>query len=279
MNDFIIRTCSRAELELILGWAAAEGWNPGKHDALPFQVADPAGFLLGLYHGRPIAAISAVRYSPSFGFIGLYLVVPEMRHQGFGLQLWRAGLDHLQSCTVGLDGVIAQQANYARSGFRLAYRQIRHGGPAPQSAQAPGLIDLRQVPLAQVLAYDQLTFPAERPGFLAAWISMPESQGLGVMANGRLRGFGVRRACLHGHKLGPLVADDEATAEELFLGLCTGVEGQQIFLDVPEINPSARHLAQRHGLQPVFETARMYKDGEAAINTAQIFGVTSFELG
>lgn len=279
MNDFNIRTCSRAELELVLSWAAAEGWNPGKHDALPFQVADPAGFLLGLFHGRPIAAISAVRYSPSFGFIGLYLVVPEMRHQGFGLQLWRAGLDHLQSCTVGLDGVIAQQANYARSGFQLAYRQIRHGGPAPRTSLSPSLIDLRHVPLAQVLAYDQLTFPVPRPGFLAAWISMPESLALGKIANGRLHGFGVRRACLEGHKVGPLVADDEVSAEELFVGLCAGVAGQPIFLDVPEVNPAAGRLALRHGLQPVFETARMYKGGKVTINTGQVFGVTTFELG
>jgi hypothetical protein len=68
---YAIRTMSRAELELVLDWAAAEGWNPGIGDALPFQVADPDGFLLGLVEGEPAAAISVVRYGTDFGFLGL----------------------------------------------------------------------------------------------------------------------------------------------------------------------------------------------------------------
>ena len=40
---------------------------------------------------------------------------------------------------IGLDGVVAQQENYRKSGFELAYANIRYGGtvaapPAPQAA-------------------------------------------------------------------------------------------------------------------------------------------------
>ena len=42
----VVRTMSRAELGMVLGWAADEGWNPGRCDAVPFHAADPTGFLI-----------------------------------------------------------------------------------------------------------------------------------------------------------------------------------------------------------------------------------------
>ena len=51
MAEYTIRTCSRADLETALSWAAREGWNPGRHDATPFQVTDPEGFLVGCLEG------------------------------------------------------------------------------------------------------------------------------------------------------------------------------------------------------------------------------------
>jgi len=34
---------SRQELDLAVDWAAAEGWNPGLHDANCFYAIDPTG--------------------------------------------------------------------------------------------------------------------------------------------------------------------------------------------------------------------------------------------
>src|SRR5579871_2246741 len=122
----MIRRMTEADLALALEWAAAEGWNPGLHDARSFYVADPQGFLLGELDGAPVGSVSAVRYDAVFGFLGLYIVRPEFRGRGFGLKLWRAALDCLGDRIVGLDGVVGQQDNYRRSGFALAFRNIRH---------------------------------------------------------------------------------------------------------------------------------------------------------
>jgi ribosomal protein S18 acetylase RimI-like enzyme len=100
---------TEADLALALEWAAAEGWNPGLHDARSFYAADPQGFLLGELDGAPAGSVSAVRYGADFGFLGLYIVRPEFRGRGFGVKLWRAALDHLGDRIVGLDGVVAQQ--------------------------------------------------------------------------------------------------------------------------------------------------------------------------
>jgi hypothetical protein len=51
------------------------------------------------------------------------------------------------------------------------------------------------------------------------------------------------------------------------------------FLDVPEPNPDAVALAKAHGLEPVFETARMYTGPIGPVALPRISAVTTFELG
>ena len=94
-----------------------------------------------------------------------------------------------------------------------------------------------------------------------------------------MAGFGVIRPCRTGHKVGPLVAEKAQEAEMLLSALIARVEPGPVFLDVPEPHAEAIALAQRFGLAPVFETARMYTGPAPTLRTDRIFGVTSFELG
>ena len=56
-EPFAIRPMIRAEVDRVIDWAAAEGWNPGLDDAECFYPTDRAGFLLGLREDEPVAAI------------------------------------------------------------------------------------------------------------------------------------------------------------------------------------------------------------------------------
>ncbi|MGB0515293.1 MAG: GNAT family N-acetyltransferase, partial [Wenzhouxiangellaceae bacterium] len=120
----------RSELDLVVDWAAAEGWNPGVNDPNCFHAADPAGFLLGLIDDEPVGSISVVRYGRAFGFLGFYIVKPDYRQQGYGIRLWHAGIEQLADRTLGLDGVVDQQSNYKKSGFVLAHNNLRYAGIA-----------------------------------------------------------------------------------------------------------------------------------------------------
>lgn len=280
-HTFTIRNMRRQELDLVLDWAAAEGWNPGLHDAECFFAADPGGFLLGLLGGVPVAALFAVRYGAGFAFLGGYIVLPPYRGRGYGKALWDAALHGLEQHTLGLDGVPAQQDNYRKSGFRLAHRNIRFqgrtGGPA---TLPPAIVPLASLPFARVRAYDKAFFPANRTGFLKCWISQPHSTALGILQDQRLAGYGVLRPCRSGHKIGPLFANSPALADALFLALqASAAPGAPLFLDVPQHNPAALALASRHRLSACFETARMYRGAPPALPLARMFGITSFELG
>lgn len=277
-REFSIRTMTRDEVDLAIEWAANEGWNPGLHDAGCFHAADPNGFLIGYLGADPVGCISVVAYDASYGFLGLYIVRPEFRGQGFGLKLWHAGMAHLGGRNIGLDGVVAQQGNYRKSGFHLDYRNIRYEGLGTHGNRS-GVTGLSAVPFEQLQAYDSALSPAPRAQFLRAWISQPQAVGYASISSGRLVGYGMIRPCRNGYKIGPLFADDENIAEDLFRALATHAPGEAIYLDVPEPNTAGVRLAQRHGMHKVFETARMYTKESPSVPIDHVFGVTTFELG
>jgi GNAT superfamily N-acetyltransferase len=279
-NRLSIRAMRPDEISLAVDWAAAEGWNPGLRDAACFAVPDPAGFFLGDVEGVPAATVSCVNYSARFAFLGFYIVRPDLRGRGFGLQIWNAAIAHAGSRVIGLDGVVAQQENYRKSGFHYAYPNIRYGGTVTSmNAPRADVIALTDVPLAAIEADDATVFPAPRSAFLRAWVAAPGHVGCAVMRDGRLAGWGLIRPCRKGHKIGPLVAEDRATAETVLSALLEKVAGGEIFLDVPGINREAIALAQSLGLSPVFETARMYTGAIPELRLEKVFGVTTFELG
>ena len=122
------------EISIAIDWAAAEGWNPGLADAACFATVDPQGFLIGEIEGEAAATVSCVNYGASFAFLGFYIVRADLRGRGYGLRIWNAAIAHAGTRVIGLDGVVAQQQNYRKSGFELAYANIRYGGTVAPSA-------------------------------------------------------------------------------------------------------------------------------------------------
>jgi ribosomal protein S18 acetylase RimI-like enzyme len=273
-----IRSMRRDEVNFAVDLAASEGWNPGLHDAECFYAADPEGFFIGEADGKPVGCISGVSYPEGFGFIGLYIVLPERRGQGFGQRIWSHALDALAGRLVGLDSVLAQQENYKKSGFHTAYRNVRFQGVGG-GERAQGVNALRDVPLEPVLAYDRLCFPSSRVSFLKAWLDQPDAFGYAVPGESGLAGWGLIRRCMQGWKIGPLFADNARVAEALYLALSAHAPGEPVFLDVPEPNAPGLELVKRHAMTPVFETARMYNGPAPDIQLSKVFGVTTFELG
>jgi ribosomal protein S18 acetylase RimI-like enzyme len=275
VDKYEVRVMSRNELDFAIELAANEGWNPGLYDADCFYQTDPQGFFIGVLDGQPIGCISAVSYDSIFGFIGLYIVLPEYRGCGYGLQLWKQAIERLKGHNIGLDGVVEQQSNYQKSGFQIAYRNIRYEGVGGGSRdRIPQLIPLNKIPFEALCAYDRDLFPTHRQTFLKNWIAMPESRSTAYMENSQIRGYGLLRKCRRGYKIGPLIAD------AIFSHLASEVEaGEPIWLDISEINSLAIDLVRRHQMKKVFETARMYTAEIPSIATDRLFGITTFELG
>ncbi|MCP4373135.1 MAG: GNAT family N-acetyltransferase [Deltaproteobacteria bacterium] len=279
--NYTIRNMTRNDIKIAIDWAAIEGWNPGLYDAECFYSADPNGFFIGEINNEPIATISAVKYGDTFGFIGFYIVKPEYRGQGYGIQIWNAAMNYLHDQNVGLDGVISQQDNYKKSGFKLAYRNIRYEGiSGGQLFKNEQIVKLSDIPFEIIDSYDSQFFPDNRSTFTKSWVRQPKSNALCILRDHKLLGYGVIRKCLNGYKIGPLFSNNSKFAESLFLALTSSIKpSEPIYLDTPEINQEAVALAESHDMKPVFETARMYTVKSPELPLNQVFGVTSFELG
>ena len=278
---FEIGTASTSDVMLMAEWAAAEGWNPGLTDAQAFVVADPRGFLVGRLDGEPVTCISVVRYGEAFGFLGMYITRPDARGQGLGCRTWQAGMARLTGRTVALDGVVAQQENYRRSGFHPAWTNVRFEGPAPDVEAPSGvqIVDARDIPFDQLAAYDRRFFGAPRDAFLAAWISLPGRSARVAVRDPDIVGFGVLRDAHAASRIGPLFALDGTIALALVSSLTRERAAAQVAVDVPGANESAAAWAAAAGWMPSFETARMYSGPAPEIDRSGLFGITSLELG
>ena len=280
VNDLRIRTMRPDEIAIAVDWAAAEGWNPGLADAACFATVDPDGFLIGELDGAPAATVSCVNYDARFAFLGFYIVREDLRGRGYGLRIWNAAIAHAGARVIGLDGVVAQQENYKKSGFALAYANVRYGGTVAAPAAPPAsVIPLTEVPLAAVEADDATVFPAPRAAFLRAWIGSPGHVGRALVRDGRLAAWGVIRPCRTGLQDRP-AGRRRPRRRRGGAGSVAGGRGRR--RDLPrrsERQPRRGRAGARPGLAPVFETARMYTGAIPPLRLERVFGVTTFELG
>lgn len=278
---FEVGPASAAELGIMAEWAAAEGWNPGRTDAAAFVVADPCGFLIGRLDGEPAASISVVRYGADFGFLGFYIVRPDLRGRGLGYRTWKAGMARMDGRTVGLDGVMEQQANYGRSGFRWAWTSLRCEG-APPTVEAPSgvrLVDARSIPFDKLAAFDRRYFGVARDAFLAAWVGLPDRSSRVALRGDDIVGFSTLRDAQSASRVGPLFAADAEIAGALVSDLAKERGAASVAVDVPGVNERAGEWAREAGLTPTFEIARMYTGPPPECDRAGLFGITSLELG
>ncbi len=285
--EVAIRQMTRTEVDTLVGWAASEGWNPGRNDAELFWHTDAQAFIAADWQGELIGGGAVTAYDGEFGFMGFFIVRPEFRGRGLGHTLWLARRERLRKrlragASIGMDGVFGMQPYYARGGFVLSHRDIRYRADVPDGAVAPAdpdVVALDAVPLDALLRYDRSCFPARRESFLQAWIAQPDALARACVRNGQLAGFGVVRRCVEGCKIGPLFADDADAALAQYTALSSFAAGGPLFLDVPENNPAALALARRFGMTEVFGCARMYLGPAPALRHERVFGVTTFELG
>ncbi|GAA4089702.1 GNAT family N-acetyltransferase [Streptomyces shaanxiensis] len=278
-EDLVVTRADLDDWPVVRDWAVAEGWNPGVADGAAFFAQDPEGFFIGRIDGEPVSAISVVNYGADYAFLGWYLVRPDLRGRGYGLTTWKTALAHAENRTVGLDGVVAEQDNYRRSGFELAHRTFRFTGTAPTGEAPADVRAVRPADLAEIAAYDGLCTPADRPRFLEHWLTGPGHHAVVRRDGDRVTGYGVIRPGQDCPRIGPLFADTAEDARALCAALTAEAAGREVAIDVPETNAAAVALVEEAGFTPSFETARMYTGPVRPYAQERVFGVTTLELG
>jgi len=277
MTGAVFRTATLDEVARMLEWAAEEGWNPGLDDAKAFYAADPSGFFVADLNGQTVAAISVVNHSDDFAFLGLYLCVPEWRGRGIGFGLWRHAIAHAGTRTIGLDGVSAQEANYAKSGFILAGRTRRMTGVLP--LEKPMFPEAVPEDFDDLATLDRFANGVARDRFMQAWLQGgPNRKTVVLHRNEKVQGFATVRRCRDGAKVGPIVAPDADSALQLLRQATSTLGETVVIVDVPDASTGfATHLSELD-FSEGFTTARMYR-GPRPTQGSGLHAVATLELG
>lgn len=268
------RNATHDDVNMILDWAASESWNPGLEDAEPFLAADPNGFFVASVAGHPVAAISVVNHDPATTFLGLYLCKPEWRARGIGFALWQHALEHAGSRSVLLDGVAAQQDNYAKSGFQRVGATLRWQGNLPANT-ANSARPSRDTDIARIMALDQAANGYARQAFLAAWVRPTATRRTVIASDGS--GFATARLCQSGCKIGPVVAQDARSALHLAISAAQQIGQTCAMIDIPAQNDEFTKLIKAQGFATSFSTARMVR-GVSPTMSRDMQAVATLEL-
>lgn len=261
--------------------AAVEGWNPGLDDTTTMLTADTNGFFLGRLNDQPIACASAVCYDDHFAFFGFYIVLPNYRDQGYGMQVTQKRLAYVGDRCVGLDGVVENERIYEKIGFRRDFISHRYEltNPAQKNHCSELISPFQSQDFDTLCKYDRQCFPSDRRKFLQAWVNATHANTFCANGKGKFQGYAVIRRCQTGYKVGPLFADNHDIASALLSHAMHSVEPGPVFIDVPSCNDQAQRLIDNLNAPSQFACVRMYRNGIPTIDKSKVYGISSFELG
>ena len=294
MASFLkIRPLQRTDIPTVTQWARDEGFAPGIGDLSIYRHTDRQGLWVGWLGDQPIGCIAGVRYNAAYGFIGLFLVIPEHRGHGYGVELWQHALEHLADLPcVGLEAAFDRVSDYEGWGFASAsittrWQRICSGELLVDDEYANNsgfeLLEGDSIPAMAIQSYDAMREPSPRPHFLADWLEHPAGNVLALVDDNHCcHGFGRIRPCLlrdaQGWRIGPLLADSPQLAELLLSRLIQRHPGV-VLLDAPGGNCFAEPLLKSLGFSAVSQTLRMYRGELPEISLTDVYGLACLELG
>ena len=293
MPELIIRPARASDIPEIVRWARSEEFAPGFGDVDIYRNTDKQGVWMGWVDSTPVGCIAGVKYNNIYGFIGLYIVRPEYRGQGYGHRLWEQALRHLQDVKcVGLEAASHLITNYAEWGFKTSSQTIRwqlfnaEDGLSAQAVLDPqdlNTVSGPEIPLEAIKKYDSEREFTARPHFLSQWLEHPSGKVIALIDKyNHCHGFARIRPCLlpagEGWRIGPILADSPVLAKVLILNLLNEHKGV-ILIDSPERNHNAQSLLSSLGFREISATTRMYKGSHKAVLTKDVYGLACLELG
>ena len=237
--------------------------------------------------GRWIGSALTLPLGSTLAWISMVLVTKSARGKGLGTELLSRCLTLAQASgrLAGLDATEFGRPIYLPLGFVEAFALARWHCQTPPRAVVdppPGVVVRTAAPedQAEIIAYDRARSGLARAEILADLIS--RSPGFAHVArrrNGDLAGFVLGRDGHRSWHLGPVVAEDEATALAL-LSAAAAVLAQPLIVDIPD-----RHRRLKDWLAAVGATAprrftRMLRGHSDQVDHAQrVFALAGPELG
>jgi GNAT superfamily N-acetyltransferase len=215
------RDMTAADLEDALRLSRASGWNQTAADWRLLLSLGPGLFRVAVEGGRVVASGGAVRYGEALAWICMILVHPDARGRGLGTRVFDEVLVRCAAevkagrlASVGLDATPAGRGIYLQRGFVDGPEIARLSlAPAPATAAVSATVrPLTPADLDPVLARDREVFGADRSRLLRDALAGAPGLAWLARAPGGAAGYCFGRRGDHSDQVGPVVAQDAATA-------------------------------------------------------------------
>lgn len=265
------------QLKKVIPWANDAGWFFCKGDAEIYIKSNPKGLFVGEIEGEPIGSYAVFIYD-EFSFFTLHVVKDEYKGQGYGILLEKFALDCVKDsktmCFDAADHLITRYKN-------LGYKQlceIKTFTKKATGTMGPNLVNLKEIPIDQLAEFDLRNFGYNRKHYLQATLEQSSNYGLGVIQDGRLKGYGIlkKREGSPGYSLSPLTAEDKEIAKEIYNGLQSSVVGEEITTEICVSNRDANKLIEEQGWEQITEYIRMYDGEKPKTNLSTLYSMCSY---
>jgi len=274
-----------SDISAALRLSAEPGWNQVAAD---WQLMIEHGDSFGRFteNGRLIASGLTVPFSGRFGWISMILVTAEFRRRGLATQLMRSCIDALISKGIvpALDATPEGRKVYLPLGFADIYPITRYFATQSGAVAAPRLRGATVRPmgtadLTVVGTYDLAPFGADRDYMLRHLLERLPAVAHVAEEGGTIRGYILGRNGRASSQIGPLVADDSATAIALLQEALAVLKGP-VCIDVGDIHREVIGVLVNAGFLPQFPFTRMiHGRGEPFDDPRRIVAIAGPELG
>jgi GNAT superfamily N-acetyltransferase len=261
LNESALREGELGDAETLVREA---GWNQVAAD---WRIFFELGIIFAVRNRarRVVATAAVLPYGGGFAWISMVLVAGDYRRRGLATRLLRRCINDLvaRELVPVLDATPAGRKVYIELGFQDRWSFKRYSAHQPQTDRealfAPDGISVRPVSDADwslLCQYDAHAFGVDRSPLLARLRGRASKAEFAAWRDGRILGFVLGRNGRSATQLGPLTADDEATALALLKRALAGTSGP-IYIDVADSKSTLCRWLDDHGFTPQRPFMRM----------------------
>jgi GNAT superfamily N-acetyltransferase len=284
IDDTAETALTAADAEEAFPLSAEAGWNQTVAD-WRFMLGHGRGWGVREASGRWVGSAIALPLGPDLSWLSMVLVAKDRRREGIGTRLLRRAIDAVRAtgAVAGLDATELGRPVYLPLGFRDLYPTSRWLlEAAPRSGPPEGLVirALRPRDLPALAAFDAPRSGMRRAAALEYLSMSAPGRAFVAESGGAMVGYALGRPGRLAGQIGPIVADDEATALALLQHGLAAAE-TPIVIDAPDAHQALQAWLRGQGAvrQRGFMRMALGDAGDALADPGRIFALAGPELG
>ena len=153
-----------------------ESWGLCAHDEKVFFAVAPQRCYYGMLGEKKFSYIQVATYGEKeeYSYIGVYYVLKEYRHKGYGKKTWDVAVSELpKDSLIALSAVLPEEATYIKVGFKSFWTEFNYTFDAEKIAKLPlsgrsdiNIVRYKDVDMKNLVEYDSNIFCYSRESYL-----------------------------------------------------------------------------------------------------------------